>query len=168
MKIRLCGDQDIAEIFAIVNDGALAYKGVLPADRWHEPYMPMEELRHEIASGVLFWGAQQGDALLGVMGIQRVQDVTLIRHAYVRTASQKQGAGKMLLHHLLGLATTPVLIGTWESATWAIRFYEKNGFERVTHEQKEMLLRKYWTIPERQVETSVVLADSNWRQLRRP
>lgn len=160
--IRLCTNKDFDAIFSIVNDGAQAYKGIIPADRWHEPYMPKEELRRQIEDGVIFWGLEEAGELLGVMGIQPVLDVSLIRHAYVRGTSQRRGVGKILLDHLVGLAATPVLIGTWATATWAIRFYEKNGFARVTYEQKERLLRTYWVIPERQVETSVVLADAKW------
>jgi GNAT superfamily N-acetyltransferase len=166
--IRRCTDTDFDAIFAIVNDGAQAYKGIIPADRWHEPYMPEEELRQQIADGVIFWGVEEAGELLGVMGIQPVQDVSLIRHAYVRTTSQRRGVGKLLLDHLLKLTDAPVLIGTWADATWAIKFYEKNGFARVTHQEKERLLRTYWVIPERQVETSVVLADAKWREARRP
>jgi len=161
--IRRCTEQDFDEIFDLVNDGAQAYKGMIPADRWHEPYMPKEELRQQIEDGVIFWGVEEAGELLGVMGIQPVQDVSLIRHAYVRTTSQRRGVGKQLLEHLLKLTTAPVLIGTWADATWAIRFYEKNGFQKVTHEEKERMLRTYWVIPERQVETSVVLADAKWR-----
>jgi N-acetylglutamate synthase-like GNAT family acetyltransferase len=161
--IRRCTDTDFDAIFAIVNDGAQAYKGIIPADRWHEPYMPKEELRQQIEDGVIFWSAEEAGEMLGVMGIQPVQDVSLIRHAYVRTASQRRGVGKLLLDHLLKLTSAPVLIGTWANATWAIGFYEKNGFQKVTHDEKERLLRTYWVIPERQVETSVVLADAKWR-----
>jgi N-acetylglutamate synthase-like GNAT family acetyltransferase len=161
--IRLCTEQDLDAIFSIVNDGAQAYKGIIPADRWHEPYMPQEELRQQIEDGVIFWGVEEAGELMGVMGIQPVQDVSLIRHAYVRTTCQRRGVGKLLLDHLLGMAAAPVLIGTWADATWAIGFYEKNGFAKVTHAEKERLLRKYWLIPERQVETSVVLADAKWR-----
>lgn len=164
--IRRCTEQDFDAIFAIVNDGAQAYKGIIPADRWHEPYMPKQELRQQIEDGVIFWGVEEAGELMGVMGIQPVQDVSLIRHAYVRTASQRRGVGKLLLDHLLRLTADPVLIGTWADATWAIRFYEKNGFAKVSHEEKERLLRTYWVIPERQVETSVVLADAKWKQLK--
>jgi len=141
-----------------VNDAARAYKGVIPADRWHEPYMPMEELQSEIAKGVRFYGCSIAGRLEGVMGIQDVKDVTLIRHAYVRTASRRHGIGRALLEHLNGLATQPLLLGTWKAATWAISFYEKNGFYVVDEAEKNRLLRTYWTIPDRQVEESVVLA----------
>ena len=160
--IRRCVDSDFEAIWEIVNDGAQAYKGIIPADRWHEPYMSRDELRREIDAGVTFWGFDDNGALAGVMGIQPVMDVTLIRHAYVRTGWQKRGIGARLLAHLASLTETPVLIGTWVDAVWAIRFYEKHGFQIVTHQQKELLLRRYWAIPERQIETSVVLADARW------
>jgi GNAT superfamily N-acetyltransferase len=145
-------------ILHVVNDAAEAYRGVIPADRWKELYMSAEELRGEIESGVEFYGWVEDDVLVAVMGIQRVNDVTLIRHAYVLTRHQRRGIGEKLLKHLLGLAqTTEVLVGTWEAAHWAIRFYEKHGFKLVSKEEKDRLLRKYWNIPERQVETSVVL-----------
>ncbi len=162
--IRRCDNRDFEEILAIINDGAQAYKGIIPADRWTDPYMSREKLQHEIDDGVVFWGYGDSGALAGVMGIQDVQDVTLIRHAYVRTNSQKRGIGGRLLSHLLGLSNGPVLIGTWATAVWAIHFYEANGFQTVTPEAKDRLLRKYWRIPERQIETSVVLADAKWRK----
>jgi len=160
--IRPCDDNDFEVIYAIINDAAEAYRGVIPADRWHEPYMSREELRHEIDCGVRFWGWQEDGELVGAMGIQDVQDVTLIRHAYVRTARRNQGLGGQLLGELRKLTTRPVLIGTWAAATWAVRFYEKHGFRQVTPEEKDRLLKKYWSIPDRQVETSVVLADAHW------
>jgi len=165
--IRRCDDRDFESIWAIINDGSQAYKGIIPADRWTEPYMSQEKLRHEIDDGVVFWGYEDDGELAGVMGIQPVQDVTLIRHAYVRTSSQKQGIGARLLSHLREMADGPVLIGTWADAVWAIRFYERYGFEIVGPEEKNRLLKKYWTVPERQIETSVVLADSKWREDRR-
>ncbi len=155
--IRRCDDRDLDAIAAIINDGAQAYKGVIPEDRWKEPYMPMSELQHEIREGVEFWGYEEDGSLTGVMGMQRVEDVTLIRHAYVRTAARSRGIGTQLLRELRKAASGPVLIGTWADAVWAIRFYEKNGFEVVEPQEKERLLRRYWTIPERQIETSVVL-----------
>jgi GNAT superfamily N-acetyltransferase len=162
--IRRCEPADFETIFEIINDGAQAYRGVIPADRFPDPYMPREKLRSEMERGVAFSGHEGADGLLGVMGIQRVQDVTLIRHAYVRTTAQKRGIGAQLLAHLLAKAETPVLIGTWADATWAIRFYEKRDFRVVDAEEKIELLRKYWGVPERQIETSVVLADQKWRQ----
>ncbi|MGD0478745.1 MAG: GNAT family N-acetyltransferase [Terracidiphilus sp.] len=160
--IRRCQGSDFEQICAVINDGARAYEGVIPSDRWTEPYMSAEELRHEMDDGVEFWVCEEDGAVAGVMGIQGVKDVALIRHAYVRTADQKRGIGALLLDHLRKLATTPVLIGTWADASWAIRFYEKYGFRVVSKETKELLLRRYWSIPKRQVETSVVLADATW------
>ena len=160
--IRQCIDRDFEAILAIINDGAEAYRSVIPPDRWKEPYMGADELRHEIASGVSFSGAERDDALVGVMGIQPVADVILIRHAYVRTACQNQGIGGELLRHLTDRVDRPVLIGTWAAARWAIRFYEGHGFKVVSTQEKELLLRKYWNVPDRQIETSVVLADQAW------
>jgi N-acetylglutamate synthase-like GNAT family acetyltransferase len=164
--IRRCEDRDFDLIYAIINDGARAYRGIIPGDRWTEPYMPTEKLRHEIEDSVEFWAWDDDGATRGVMGLQHVQDVTLIRHAYVRTADQKRGIGALLLSHLRELSAEPVLVGTWADATWAIRFYEKHGFRMVTPEQKDLLLRRYWNIPRRQIETSVVLADAKWWKLR--
>jgi GNAT superfamily N-acetyltransferase len=163
--IRRCDDHDFEVIWAIVNDGAHAYKGVIPEDRWTEPYMSTNELRHEIDDGVAFWGFEEKGRLVGVMGYQEVQDVTLIRHAYVATSSQKRGIGAHLLSHLRKLSPGPVLIGTWSNAVWAIRFYERHGFQIVRPEQKDRLLRQYWTVPEQQIEASVVLADPRWWEL---
>jgi GNAT superfamily N-acetyltransferase len=162
--VRQCDGRDFEVIWAIINDGAQAYKGNIPADRWTEPYMSREKLQHEIDEGVVFWGYEEAGTLVGVMGIQPVQDVTLIRHAYVRTGSQKRGIGARLLAHLLEMAKGPVLIGTWADAVWAIRFYERHGFQVVGYVEKNRLLKKYWSIPERQMETSVVLADLSWRE----
>jgi GNAT superfamily N-acetyltransferase len=156
--IRPCTAADVPAIFAIVNAAAEAYRGVIPADRWHEPYMGLEELEAEIADGVAFWGWEDDGELVGIMGIQALEDVDLIRHAYVRPGSQGSGIGGALIAHLEGLTDRQVLVGTWAAAGWAIRFYERHGFERVTPEQKDRLLKTYWTIPERQIETSVVLA----------
>lgn len=163
--LRKCDEHDFEAIGEIINDGAQAYKGAIPLDRWREPYMPADELRHEIQAGVRFWGFEEGKELLGVMGIQDVQDVTLIRHAYVRTSHQRKGIGAGLLLHLCTLTSRPVLIGTWADASWAIRFYERHGFQVVQPDEKERLLRRYWKIPERQIETSVVLVDTNWQAL---
>jgi GNAT superfamily N-acetyltransferase len=145
------------DMLAIIDSAARVYSGVIPADCYREPYMPAAELRQEIATGVKFWGYFEDKALIGVMGIQDVGDVTLIRHAYVRPERQLQGVGSRLLEHLLPLAKEPPLVGTWADVWWAIRFYERHGFSLVTPEEKDRLLRRYWTIPERQVETSVVL-----------
>lgn len=163
--IRECTDSDFNTIFEIINDAAQAYRGIIPDDRWHEPYMSIEELRHEIEDGVVFWGLEHDGRLLGVMGIQDKGDVTLIRHAYVRTDRQNQGIGGRLLSDLRRKTTRPILMGTWADAFWAVRFYEKYGFRLVSPEEKTRLLREYWSIPERQVETSVVLADQRWFDL---
>jgi GNAT superfamily N-acetyltransferase len=160
--IRRCSEHELPEVFEIVNDAASAYRGVIPADRWHEPYMPMSELEEQVRAGVEFWGYEEDGRLLGVMGIQPVDDVELIRHAYVRTSSRNRGIGSELIRFLCAQAEWPLLVGTWQAASWAIRFYEKHGFRLVTSEEKNRLLRRYWEIPERQVETSVVLADASW------
>ena len=159
--IRPCDDRDFETIYAIINDGAQAYKGIIPADRWTEPYMSREKLQHEIDAGVAFSGFEEDGTLAGVMGIQQVQDVTLIRHAYVRTSSRNRGIGAKLLAHLRDTTNRPVLIGTWADAAWAIRFYEKHGFRLVGDQDKNRLLKKYWNVPDRQIETSVVLAESS-------
>jgi GNAT superfamily N-acetyltransferase len=155
--IRPCDDTDISEIFEIVNDAATAYKGVIPADRYDETYMSMGELREQIAEGVRFWGWEEGGRLEAVMGIQKSKDATLVRHAYVRTASRRKGLGGKLLQYLLGQADPPVLVGTWAAAKWAVQFYEKNGFVLADEAEKNRLLRAYWKVPDRQIETSVVL-----------
>jgi GNAT superfamily N-acetyltransferase len=134
--IRRCNDHDFELIWAIISDGAQAYKGIIPADRWTEPYMSQAKLRREINNGMVFWGYDESGTLAGVMGIQDVRDVTVIRQAYVRTSSQKRGMGRLLLFHLLGLSSRPVLIGTWADALWAIRFYEMNGFRMVSPQKK--------------------------------
>jgi GNAT superfamily N-acetyltransferase len=162
--IRRCEDTDFELICAIINDGARVYKGIIPQDRWKEPYMSREELQREIDERVIFWGYEDAGTLLGVMGLQHVQDVTLIRHAYVRTGSQRQGIGAQLLSHLRKMEKGSVLVGTWADAGWAIRFYERHGFQMVSPQEKDRLLRRYWTIPERQIQTSVVLADAKWRE----
>jgi len=164
--IRLCDDSDFDQIWTVIDDGAQAYRGVIPADRWTEPYMSLEKLRDEIEDGVVFWGYEDSGILAGVMGIQEVLDVTLIRHAYVRTGDQRRGIGAQLLSHLYEFPSGPVLIGTWADALWAIRFYERFGFLQVDPKEKDMLLKKYWNVPERQIETSVVLADLRWRDRR--
>ena len=160
--IRKSVEGDLAAMLAIVNDAAQAYRGVIPADRWHEPYMPAEELTREIADGVVFWVAEKNGRLLGVMGIQDKGDVALVRHAYVASSMQRKGVGTRLLRHVERLVDKPVLIGTWADASWAIDFYRRNGYTVVANEHKDRLLRTYWSIPARQVETSVVLADRRW------
>jgi GNAT superfamily N-acetyltransferase len=158
-RVRPCRDDERPAILAIVNAAAEAYRGVIPADRFHEPYMSAAELDRELAAGVAFWGYEADGALLGVMGIQAVRDVELIRHAYVAPGSQRQGVGAALLEHLVRSTTRRILVGTWAAAEWAIRFYRHHGFEPVSPERTAVLLHAYWTIPERQIETSVVLAN---------
>ncbi|TCZ79351.1 GNAT family N-acetyltransferase [Paenibacillus albiflavus] len=160
--IRLCNSMDTEEIYQIINDAAQAYRGVIPDDRYHNPYMTIEELNQEMNDGVVFWGFEENNKLIGVMGIQDKIDVSLIRHAYVRTSQRKSGIGTKLLSHLMDLTTKPILIGTWNSADWAIRFYVKNGFRLVSPSEKNKLLTTYWNVPDRQIETSVVLCDSKW------
>jgi N-acetylglutamate synthase-like GNAT family acetyltransferase len=158
MTIRPCRDDETEAILAIVNAAAEAYRGVIPADRWHEPYMSSEELDGEIGAGVEFWGAEEDGELVGVIGIQPLSDVDLIRHAYVSPTSQRKGVGGALLEHVSSAATQPILVGTWAAADWAIGFYRRHGFELLSRERATELLRTYWTIPDRQIETSVVLS----------
>ncbi len=163
--IRRCTESDFDTIYEIINDGALVYHGVIPDDRWHDPYMNREELAREIQDGVVFWGDEQDGQLTGVMGIQDKGDVTLIRHAYVRAKLKNRGIGTSLLRHLEKMTDKPVLIGTWADASWAVSFYENRGFRLVTEKEKNALLEKYWSIPKRQVATSVVLANSKWKRI---
>jgi GNAT superfamily N-acetyltransferase len=158
--IRRCADSDFPVIEAVINEAAQAYRGVIPADCWHEPYMTASALQAEIEAGVNFWGWDESGALIGVMGIQQVRDATLIRHAYVRNAHQSRGIGGALLSFLSGRATGPLLVGTWAAAVWAIRFYERHGFRLVSAAEKDRFLDTYWNIPPRQRETSVVLAST--------
>ena len=158
--IRPCRAAESESIAAIVNAAAEAYRGVIPADRWHEPYMPVSEVESEIADGVVFWGYETDGELLGVMGIQARGEVDLIRHAYVRPGRQRGGIGGALLDHIAQRAERPMLVGTWASAEWAIEFYRRHGFELVSRERARELLTAYWAIPERQIETSVVLAQT--------
>jgi GNAT superfamily N-acetyltransferase len=157
-RIRPCRDDERRAILAIVNEAAEAYRGVIPADRWHEPYMSPGELDGEMAAGVEFWGYEFDGALVGIMGIQSLGDVDLIRHAYVSPGSQRHGVGSALLDHLARSAERQVLVGTWDAADWAIHFYRRHGFEPVSRERTTELLKTHWTIPDRQIETSVVLA----------
>jgi N-acetylglutamate synthase-like GNAT family acetyltransferase len=154
--------KDFNDIYEIINDASSAYKGIIPLDRWQEPYMPKEELKKQIREGVEFWNYTEDSEILGVMGIQFMKDVTLIRHAYVRTAQRKKGIGGMLLKHLCDMSETPILIGTWADASWAIDFYKKHGFRLLSETEKNKLLNIYWSIPERQVEISIVLANDDW------
>ncbi|HTZ39394.1 MAG TPA: GNAT family N-acetyltransferase [Syntrophales bacterium] len=164
--IRRCSEMDFPVMLDIINDAAQAYRGVIPADCWTEPYMSTDECLREIKDGVQFWGYVEGDELAGVMGIQHVRDVSLIRHAYVRTAKRQQGVGGKLLAALRVQTDQPLLMGTWAAAVWAVRFYQKHGFRLVTPAEKDRLLRTYWKISDRQVETSVVLADERWFEQR--
>jgi len=163
--IRQCNNIDFETICEVINDAAQAYKGVIPTDCWKEPYMSKKELQHEMNKGIVFWGYGDDGELVGVMGIQPIQDVTLIRHSYVRTVKQNQGIGGSLLFFLRKQTSRPILIGTWSAANWAIRFYEKHGFRLVSSEEKDGLLRKYWAVPKLQIESSVVLADEGWFDL---
>jgi GNAT superfamily N-acetyltransferase len=158
--IRRCRDDERAAVLAIVNAAAEAYRGVIPPDRWHDPYMPIEDLCRDIAAGVAFWGFYEANGdLTGVMGLQPVRDVDLIRHAYVRPGAQRRGVGGALIGQLRRQSRRRMLVGTWAAADWAIRFYQRHGFALVTPTQKTMLLKTYWTIPDRQIDTSVVLAN---------
>lgn len=160
--IRQCKSAEFDDICAVVNDAATAYRGIIAADRWKDPYMSEEELHREMNDAVLFWGFFKGGRLLAVMGLQHVGDVALIRHAYTRTANRGTGIGAALLGHIRGQTDRPMLVGTWKAATWAVRFYQGRGFRLVVAPHKDALLRRYWTVPERQIEESVVLADARW------
>ena len=164
--IRKCTDQDVETMLAIINDAADAYRGIIPEDRWKEPYMPRDELTAEMAAGVEFYGYATGGELIGLMGIQDRGDVTLMRHAYVRSNQRRQGIGSQLLSYLQRQTAKPILIGTWADADWAIRFYVKHGYQQVTRAEKDRLLQTYWSIPARQVETSVVLANQTYFERR--
>lgn len=161
-QIRPCRETDFDALLAIVNDAAVAYRGAIPDDCWSDPYMPAEELAEEIGTGVAFWGYETGGQLLGMMGLQQVEDVVLIRHAYVRTLHQGRGIGSELLDFLVARTSAPLLVGTWADATWAVRFYQGHGFRMVAAPDKDALLSRYWSIPHRQMESSVVLADERW------
>jgi N-acetylglutamate synthase-like GNAT family acetyltransferase len=163
MDIRKAVTSDCESILTVINDAAQAYRGVIPDDCWHEPYMTAEDLAQEIADGVAFWIAESDGRPLGVMGIQDKGDVALIRHAYTTTTAQGRGIGTTLLGHLEATTVKPILVGTWADASWAIQFYRRNGFTVVSEEETGRLLRTYWSISPRQVETSVVLADRRWR-----
>lgn len=161
--IRNASESDFNDIYNVINDAAMAYKGIIPADRWHEPYMTKEELQAQIDDGVRFSCYIDKNKVVGVMGIQDKNDIKLIRHAYVITRERKKGIGTILIRELLRDSKKPILIGTWRAAQWAISFYEKHGFFVVPEEERNILLKKYWTIPDRQVETSVVLADAKYK-----
>jgi GNAT superfamily N-acetyltransferase len=157
--IRKCTISDFEKIYEIINESSKVYRGVIPDDRWKEPYMSRDELHSEIEASVNFSGYDVNDELVAVMGIQDVKDVTLIRHAYTRTVEQGKGFGKKLLKNLIAQTTKPILIGTWADSYWAIRFYENSGFYLTSSAEKDILLRKYWNIPDRQIATSVVLSN---------
>jgi len=163
--IRKSVEADFTAMLAIVNVAALAYRGVIPADRWREPYMSADELQKEIDDGVVFWVAEEDDRVSGLMGIQDKGEVALVRHAYVAPTAQRSGVGTRLLRHVESLVDKPILIGTWAAALWAIEFYRRNGFNMVTDDEKDRLLRTYWSIPARQIETSVVLANERWKEV---
>ena len=160
--IREIREADLDATLAIINEAAQAYRGVIPVDQWREPYMAPDELKKEIAGGVMFWVAEEDERPLGVMGIQDQGEVVLVRHAYIAPSMQRKGTGTKLLRHVEAVTGKPVLIGTWADASWAIAFYRRNGFTVVPNRHKDALLRRYWSIPARQVETSVVLADGRW------
>jgi GNAT superfamily N-acetyltransferase len=155
--IRRCRPDELDRIFAIINEAALAYRGQIPDVHWHEPYMSAAALEQEIAAGVEFWGCDEGGELRGVMGLQSVRDVDLIRHAYVLTAHQGEGIGGKLLEFLRARSGRPMLIGTWAAAIWAIRFYERHGFALASPERARRLLSEYWTVSPAQMDVSVVL-----------
>lgn len=158
----MCNKTDSNVILEIINDAAQAYKGVIPEDCWHEPYMSRKELKNEIDNGVVFWGFEENFELMGIMGIQDRIDVNLIRHAYIRQRLRQTGIGTRLLKHLESISNKPILVGTWAEAVWAISFYRKNRYLLVNETEKNRLLKKYWSISERQIETSVVLASKKW------
>jgi len=163
MIIKSDQKKDFETIYEIINDASIAYKGIIPSDRWQAPYMSKEELKKQIIEGVEFWNFKEDNRVLGVMGIQFKKEVTLIRHAYVRTLARQKGIGGKLLNQLINMSETPILIGTWADASWAISFYKKNGFKVLPETEKNKLLKIYWDIPERQVETSIVLASNDWK-----
>jgi N-acetylglutamate synthase-like GNAT family acetyltransferase len=167
MQIRRSEETDRVAMLAVINDAAQAYRGVIPGDRWRDPYMPKDELLREIEDDINFWVAEDEGRVLGVMGIQDKGAVTLVRHAYVAPTTQRMGVGKKLLRHVQRLTDKPILIGTWATASWAIEFYRRNGFTLLSDTEKDRLLRMYWSIPERQIETSVVLADRRWMDAQR-
>jgi N-acetylglutamate synthase-like GNAT family acetyltransferase len=162
LTLRKAVDADLPVIYEIINDSASAYKGVIPGECFHDPYMNMDELRAQIADGVVFDCCERDGRVVGVMGLQEKTDVFLIRHAYVRTNERGHGIGSFLLNALYSRTDKPVLIGTWRDAAWAVSFYLKNGFSLVSEKEKNSLLEKYWNVPAVQSDNSVVLADERW------
>ena len=162
VSVREFAEGDFEAAYSVINDAAMAFRDTIPADRWHEPYMPREELSAEIAGGVMFSCAAIEGRLVGVMGLQHKRDVDLIRHAYVIPALQSRGIGTMLLEHLEGISGRSILVGTWRANVGAISFYERHGYQLVAEDHRERLLRTYWQIPERQIEESIVMADARW------
>ena len=149
---------DTSKILNIINDASLRYKGIIPENCWHEPYMSEQELIDEFNNKIHMFGYHKNNKLIGVIGVQEVKDVILIRHAYTLTAYQGKGTGSALLKYLLKKnQNSRILVGTWRHATWAVRFYEKFGFVLHAKEQSALLLKKYWKIPSKQIENSVVL-----------
>jgi len=166
LRIEPATESDFEAIYRVINDAAMAYKGVIPADRWQDPYMPRAELRQHVEEGERFSCCWEDADVVGVMAIQDKGEVFLVRHAYVCTSHRNQGIGTRLLHELTSGLARPVLVGTWKAAEWAIRFYSRNGYHVVPQGDAEVLLGKYWRIPRRQLETSVVLADARYEKTR--
>lgn len=162
--VRRCGDDELEAVLSIVNAAAVAYRGVIPDDCWHEPYMTPNGLGRDILEGLEIWGYERGGELIGVMGIQPMADVDLIRHAYVRPTVQRKGVGAALIQHVRRLTDRRILVGTWAAAGWAVAFYQRHGFEPVRSPLAERLMRKYWSVPSRQMEVSVVLANPPYEQ----
>ncbi|MEO8629618.1 MAG: GNAT family N-acetyltransferase [Betaproteobacteria bacterium] len=159
--IRSCTDHDLRDIFDVINDAAMAYRSVIPAEHWQDTYMPIDALTREIGGGVRFWGFMLNQQLVGVIGMQDRTDATLIRHAYVRTEYRNQGIGGQLLAELRAHSRFPLMVGTWAAARWAIAFYRKHGFHQVSPTAGQKLLRKYWTVSPAQMKSSVVLVEAD-------
>ena len=156
--IREYKKSDSSKILHVINDAAIKYKGIIPDNCWHDPYMSEQELVNEFKNGVRMFGYLNNNELIGVIGFQEIKDVVLIRHAYTLTLHQGKGTGSALLEFLLKKnQNSRLLVGTWKNAKWAIRFYEKFGFILHAKEETTLLLKKYWNIPSKQIENSVVL-----------
>lgn len=160
--IRRCDEKDFDTILDVINDSAQCYRGVIDPDCWNDPYMSADYLRHEIDNGVRFWSFERDEVIIGVMGVQDVMDVTLVRHVYVKSASRNSGAGSALLERIREMTDKPILMGAYKAAVWALDFYEKHGFKLIDGEEKNRLLKKYWSLPDTQIETSVVMAEEKW------